>query len=76
MADVRPWPKLRDEDQWLTALMEELLAADDLDAEELRARAHQLRAEVLHRPADGDRDAALALADHYEQAAAARSTTR
>jgi hypothetical protein len=76
METPSPWPKLRDEDKWLTDVFEDLLAADDAEPDKLRARAQQLRDEVADNPPDGDREAALALAERYEQAAAARSTAR
>jgi len=40
--------------------------------EQLRARANELWAEAARGQAGGDQDAALALAERYEQAAAAR----
>jgi hypothetical protein len=76
MPSVRPWPDLREEDRWLTTLMEELLDESAQSPEQLRGRAVELRAEAARSQAGGDRDAALVLADRYEQAAAARLGTR
>ena len=76
MSTVRPWPKIPQEDQWLIELMEERFEKTDLPPEQLRARAEELRAQAEQGQAGGDRDAALALADRYEQAAAARVARR
>lgn len=72
MATVHPWPELREKDRWLIDLMEELLEDPAHPPEELRERARELRADVDEQGAFG-RDAALALADRYELAAAART---
>lgn len=66
--EFRPWPTLGAEDQWSVELMEELLEHTDQAPDELRARANELR-EVARDANLGQRDAALALADRYEQAA-------
>jgi hypothetical protein len=76
VSTVRPWPKIPDEDRWLIELMEERFEKTDLPPEQLRARANELRAQAERGQAGGDRDAALALADRYEQAAAARVARR
>ena len=52
--------------------MEERLAQTSQPPRELSARAEDLRAQAAQTDIDGYRDAALALADRYEQAAAAR----
>jgi hypothetical protein len=52
--------------------MEELLADTEQTPDELRARARQLRGEADRTDIDGYRDAYLALADRYEQAASTR----
>ncbi len=52
--------------------MEELLADSDQTPEALRARALQPRGEAEASEWRGQRDAALALADRYEQAATRR----
>lgn len=70
--DVRPWPTLPDQDRWLTDAMERRLRETNQSAEELRARASELRAEAGQSDMKGLRQAALALADRYEQAATAR----
>jgi hypothetical protein len=70
--EVRPWPELRDEDRWLTEVMDRRLRDSTQSAEELHARACELRAQAEQSEFKGARDAALALADRYEQAAAAR----
>jgi hypothetical protein len=70
--DVRPWPELLAEDRWLTEVMDRRLRASTQSVEELRARACELRAQAEQSEFKGARDAALALADRYEQAATAR----
>lgn len=70
--DVRPWPPLLDEDRWLAELMDSRLRESTQSPEELRARARELRTEAERSEIEGMRDAALALAERYEQAAAAR----
>jgi hypothetical protein len=69
---VRPWPALNEEDRWLTEAMDDLLLESTQSADELRARARELRAQAEQNELKGMRDAAQALADRYEQAAAAR----
>jgi hypothetical protein len=69
--DVRPWPTLPDEDRWLTEAMERRLRETNQSVEELRARARELRVEAGQSDMKGTREAALALADRYEQAATA-----
>ncbi len=73
--DVRPWPVLHEEDRWLTDAMERRLRDSTQSAEQLRARALDLHAEAEQsdvKDVKGIRDAALALAERYEQAATAR----
>ena len=66
------WPTLNEEDQWLTAAMEKRIRESKRTPEELRARARKLRAQAERTDIKGIRDASLALAAHYEQAAADR----
>jgi hypothetical protein len=66
------WPVLHEEDQWLTGAMEQQLSESTQTPEELRAQARKLRAEAEQTDIKGIHDAALALAAHYEQAAADR----
>lgn len=75
MPTVRPWPKVDKEDQWIIELMDERLERTTQSPEKLHARAQELYAEAVHADAGGHRDALLALADRYEQAATARSET-
>jgi hypothetical protein len=70
--DARPWPTLHEEDRWLTDAMERRLRDSTQDAEQLHARARELRAEAGQSHIKGMRDAALALAEHYERAATTR----
>jgi hypothetical protein len=70
--DVRPWPVLHEEDRWLTDAMERRLRDSTQSAEQLRARARDLHAEAEQGDVKGIRDATLALAERYEQAATAR----
>lgn len=67
-----PWPGIPDKHRWAIELMEELLERTERPAKELSARAEELRAQAEQTDIDGYRDAALALADRYEQAAAVR----
>lgn len=70
--DLRPWPELSDGDSWLTEAMERRLRDSTQSAEQLRARARELRAEAEQSEVKGTHDAALALAERYEHAAIAR----
>ncbi|MBA3807078.1 MAG: hypothetical protein H0X28_01590 [Solirubrobacterales bacterium] len=70
--DVRPWPALQDEDRWLVDAMESRLRDSTQSVEKLRARAQLLRAEAEQSDVKGIRDATLALAERYEQAASVR----
>ncbi len=72
--DVRPWPSLPDEDRWLAELMDRRLRETTQSADDLRARARELRSQAEQSEMKGTRDAALALAERYEQAAASRLT--
>jgi hypothetical protein len=68
----RPWPVFPDEYRWTVEVMKELLAESDQSPEGMRARARELREEAEASKIKGERDAALTLADHYEEAAAVR----
>lgn len=70
--DVRPWPVLPDEDRWLADTMDRRLRDSTQSAEQLRSRARELRAEAEQSDVQGIRNAALALAERYEQTATAR----
>jgi hypothetical protein len=70
--DVRPWPTLPDDDRWLTEAMERRLRESPQSPEQLRSRASELRAEAEQSDVLGVRDAALALAERYEQTASTR----
>lgn len=69
---ARPWPEIPDDQRWIVELMEERLEQTTQPPEALAARARELRAQAERTDIDGYRDAALALADRYELAAAAR----
>jgi len=71
-----PWPSLRDEDRWLIAAMEDQLRDSTQSPEQLQARAGELRAQAEQSDIKGVRDASLALAGRYEDAAAARLAAR
>jgi hypothetical protein len=63
---------LHDEDRWLTEAMERQLLESTQSVQEMRARARELRTRADQSELKGMRDATLALADRYEQAATAR----
>jgi hypothetical protein len=63
------WPALRDKDRWLPEGMERRLRESRQSPEEMRARAHELRVEAQRSDVKGIRDAKLALAAQYDQAA-------
>jgi hypothetical protein len=67
---TRSWPSVPEEDRWAIELMEELLGDNSQSPEQLRARARELRTEARESAVKGTRDAALALAERYEAAAA------
>jgi hypothetical protein len=69
---IHPWPDIPKEHRGSIELMEELLERTEQPARELSARAEELRAQAAQTDIEGYCDAALALADRYEQAAAAR----
>lgn len=69
---ARPWPDIPEEQRWSLELMEERLERTEQPAKELSARAEELRAQAAQTDIAGYREAALALAHRYEQAAAAR----
>jgi hypothetical protein len=71
-----PWPDLRDEDRWLTAAIEGRFRTSERSPDELRARAREPRDQAEQTDVKGVRDAALALAERYEEAAAARLGAR
>jgi uncharacterized protein YceH (UPF0502 family) len=63
---------LNEGDRWLTEAIDRLLHDSTQSPDELRARALKLRARAAQSDMKGIRDAAQALADRYEQAAATR----
>ncbi len=69
---LRPWPNVSDEHRWAIELMEERFEQTTQTPHELKARAKQLREEAANTEIPGHREAALALADRYEVAAADR----
>lgn len=73
---AHPWPDVGAEGRWAVELMEELLEDTDQSPEGLAARARELRAEAAATGIDAHRRAALALADRYDAAAAARPDLR
>ncbi|MGH2988022.1 MAG: hypothetical protein ACRDLO_15240 [Solirubrobacterales bacterium] len=66
------WPDIPDEQRWALELIEERLERTSQTPDELSARAEELRAQAADTEIRGFRDAALALAERYEEAAAAR----
>ena len=75
MARVKPWPEALGEHGEVVGLFEETLAETTQTSDELRARARELREEAEQTEILGHREAALAMADRYERAAAARVTS-
>lgn len=69
---AHPWPDVPPEQKWVLELMEERLERTSQAPRELSARAQELRAQAAKTDVKGFRDAALAMADRYEEAAAAR----
>jgi hypothetical protein len=69
---VCPWPEVPEKHRWAVELIEERLKQTTLAARDLSVRAGELRAQAARTNIDGYRHAALALADRYELAAAAR----
>jgi hypothetical protein len=67
-----PWPELNEQDQWLIGAMDKQIRESKRSPEELRAKARKLRAQAEQTDIKGIRDACLALAAHYEHAAAER----
>jgi hypothetical protein len=68
--EVTPWPVVPDDQRWVLDLMDERLQETTQSPDELRARAEELRSEAERTEIDGFREAAISLAEHYEQAAA------
>lgn len=69
MASSCDWPTVPDRHRWVIDAMDERLDAMDLTSAELTARAQELRAEARDSVVGGYRDAALSLAERYEQTA-------
>lgn len=69
---AHPWPDIPEEQRWALELMEERLKQTSQRPQELVSRAKELRAQAAETDVKGFRDAALALAERYEQAAAVR----
>jgi hypothetical protein len=70
--DIPAWPELPEHDRWLTDAVERRLRNNTQSAKQLRARARDLRAEAMRTDVTGIREATLALAERYEQAATVR----
>lgn len=64
--------KTSEDSRWALELMEERLEHAEQTPEELSERAKELRRQASGTDLAAHRDAALALAERYEQAAAAR----
>ena len=75
MTSMPPWPDLPEEHQWTVEVLERILETTSEGPDELRARARELRAQAQASEVKGVRDATLALAARYEEAAAARVTS-
>lgn len=71
----RPWPPLAPEHRWTLELMEERVGADQPDSRRASARAKELRVQAAGADLPGFGSAALALAERYDEAAAARLTS-
>lgn len=76
MAEARPWPEFMGEHGEILELFEETLEATSQTSEELRERARELRQHAAETDVLGHRETALALAERYEQEAAARVAAR
>lgn len=76
MNGIRPWPALREEDQWLIEAMEERLSDSTVSPDEMRKSAREMRELAAQSEIAGAREAALALAERYEQEAASRAGAR
>lgn len=76
MSGIRPWPDLREEDRWLIEAMEQRLADSSMSPDEMRECARELRDQAAQSEIDGAREAALALAERYEQEAVSRAGAR
>lgn len=72
IVSIHPWPPVLEQDRWLIDVIERVLCETDQSADELRMRAVELRGQAEESDVKGVRDASLALADRYEQAASAR----
>ena len=76
MADVKPWPKALDAHPEVVELFEETLASSTQTSDEMRARARELRDFAEQTDVLGYPEAAIALAERYEEAAEARVASR
>jgi hypothetical protein len=70
--EAHDWPDVPENLKWTLELMEERLERSSQSPRELSGRAKELREQAAHTEIKGFRDAAVALADRYEEAAAAR----
>lgn len=68
---ARPWPDVSEQHRWAIEMMEERLWETKQTPAELHSRARELRAKAEQTDLKGIQDAALALADRYDEAAAA-----
>jgi hypothetical protein len=69
---AEPWPDIPEEHRWATDLVEKQLQRSKRTPEELRARARELRTQATETQVRGVQRASLALAERYDEAAAAR----
>jgi hypothetical protein len=69
---ARDWPEVLPGDEWVIEGMEESLADPTRSPEDFAERAKELRQEAAETEIEAYRDTALILAEHYEDAAAAR----
>lgn len=72
VVEAHAWPDVPENLKWALELMEERLERTSQSPRELSARARELREQAARSEIKGFRDAAAALADRYEEAAASR----
>lgn len=70
---VRPWPEFPEEMRWILDSYDELIADGNGTPAEKIERAAELRARAAGLGPVSGKDALLAIAERYEEAAAARA---
>jgi hypothetical protein len=70
------WPSVPEGEEWILELLDERFEQTSQSPEELEERAKELRSQAAASDVTGFREAAIALAERYEETALVRSAPK